>query len=66
MRKSLATCDAAGVGERCDCGANWETDITLLEWKNTTYNKLAWSTTKSMVNVNPTTPVMAQAFFNCK
>lgn len=66
MRKGVATCDAVEFGDSCDCGANWDNAITRTQWRNTTYNKLAWITTESMVNVIPTTPVLAQAFFKCK
>lgn len=66
LENGLATCDSAEVGEWCDCGANWDDDITLFKWKNTTYNKLTWTTTESMLSVNPATPILAQAFFKCK
>ncbi|KAG6365603.1 hypothetical protein INS49_007214 [Diaporthe citri] len=63
MRQGVATCDAVEFGDSCNCGANWDDAITRLQWRNTSYNKLAWITTESMVNVIPTTPVLAQAFF---
>lgn len=66
MREGIATCDAVELGESCDCGANWENAITPIEWENKLYYKLSWITTESMVNVIPTTPVLAQAFFNCE
>lgn len=66
MRQGVANCDAVEPGDSCDCGANWDSTVSQIEWRNTTYNKLAWITTKDMVNVVPTTPLLAQAFFNCK
>lgn len=66
MREGIATCDAVEAGESCDCGGNWDTEIMRTQWRNTTYNILTWSTSEDVVNVIPTTTVLAQAFFNCK
>ncbi|KAK6849487.1 hypothetical protein PG995_013320 [Apiospora arundinis] len=65
MKDSLPTCDLAKEpGDWCNCTSLWDTTISSYVWQNTTYNMLAWNANEHMVNSRPTTPILAQAFFN--
>ncbi|KAK6833577.1 hypothetical protein PG987_008271 [Apiospora arundinis] len=67
MKDSLPTCDLAKEpGDWCNCTSLWDTTISSYVWQNTTYNMLAWNANEHMVNSRPTTPILTQAFFNCK
>ncbi|KAK8031844.1 hypothetical protein PG990_001578 [Apiospora arundinis] len=64
MKDSLPTCDLVKPGDWCNCTPLWDTAISTFAWQNTTYNMLAWNADEHMINSRPTTPILAQAFFN--
>lgn len=67
MKDGLSACDRVEEpGDWCDCTSQWDGDTSYLVWQNTTYKMLAWNADEHMVNSRPTTPILAQAFFNCK
>lgn len=67
MEDNLPACNrVTHQGDWCNCTSQWDTGISRFVWQNTTYNMLAWNADEHMVNSRPTTPLLAQAFFNCK
>lgn len=67
MRDNLPSCDLVDVpGDCCNCSSLWDTTIYTFQWQNTTYATLRLNGDEHMVNSRPTTPILAQAFFNCK
>lgn len=68
MKDNLPACadvadDARGAW--CNCTANWDETIEDFTWHDSRYKMLSWTTTADMVNMEPTVPILAQAFFNC-
>ncbi|KAK8092468.1 uncharacterized protein PG998_014953 [Apiospora kogelbergensis] len=65
LRDNLPSCDRVDVpGDWCNCSSLWDDTIYDFHWQNTTYATLRWNADEHMVNSRPTTPILAQAFFN--